>query len=113
MQLQRAVLTQHQVECHVELCGVLILSATVHTSDSRQSCCTGHATQASMMLVQVREHILRTQAQEISWQELCKICQGMEQDDIKQMVSEYESYNLWIVEHDANGHVRLMVEDLG
>lgn len=63
--------------------------------------------------VQVREHILRTQAQEISWQDLCKICQGMEQDDIKQMVSEYESYNLWIVEHDANGHVRLMVEDMG
>lgn len=63
--------------------------------------------------VQVREHILRTQAQEISWQDLCTVCQGMDQDAIKQMVTEYESYNLWSVEHDANGHVRLMVEDLG
>lgn len=75
--------------------------------------CRGNHSIARHVGSQVREHILRTQAQEISWQDLCTVCQGMDQDDIKRMVTEYESYNLWLVEHDANGHVRLMVEDLG
>jgi recombinational DNA repair protein RecR len=79
-------------------------------------CCTFKSAPCCVKLLlalQVREHILRTQCTEISWQDLCKICSGTSNDEIKHMVSEYESYNLWSVEHDDGGQIRLLVAELG
>jgi hypothetical protein len=72
-----------------------------------------HRLDHAASVLQVREHILRTHCTEISWTDLCTVCRGTNADDVKQMVSEYESYNLWSVENDANGQIRLLVEDLG
>jgi hypothetical protein len=63
--------------------------------------------------MQVREHIQRTQCSEVSWKDLLTICAGIPQDQINQMVTEYADFDIWSIEHDANGHVRLLVESLG
>lgn len=61
----------------------------------------------------VKEHIVRTECSEISWKELCTICHGTPPELVKQMVTEYQSYDVWSIEHDANGQVRLFVENMG
>jgi hypothetical protein len=63
--------------------------------------------------MQVREHIQRTQCSQISWTDLLTICAGISPDHVQQMVKEYEEFGIWLVEHDANGHVRIHVENMG
>ena len=65
------------------------------------------------MCLQVREHIQRTQCEEVSWKDLLTVCAGIEQAHIKQMATEYADFDIWTLEHDANGHVRLLVESMG
>jgi hypothetical protein len=62
---------------------------------------------------QVREHIQRTLCEEVSWKDMLTICAGIDAEHIKQMAAEYADYDIWSIEHDANGHPRLLVENMG
>lgn len=63
--------------------------------------------------MQVREHIQRTQCEDVSWKDLLTVCAGIGAEHVQQMVGEYEDFGIWSVERDANGHVRIRVEDMG
>ena len=64
-------------------------------------------------VLQVREHIQRTQCEEVSWKDLLTVCAGIEQEHVKQMATEYADFDIWSIEHDANGRPRLIVENMG
>lgn len=72
--------------------------------------CSPRGARLHTQFVQVREHIQRTQCTEISWRELCTICNNVAQESIREMISEYASFDIWTVEHDANGQPRLLVD---
>ena len=61
----------------------------------------------------MREHITRTQCKEISWKDLQTVCAGIDKEHLRTMATEYASFDIWSIEHDANGQMRLMVEEMG
>lgn len=63
--------------------------------------------------MQVREHIQRKLCEEVSWKDLLEVCAGIDHAAIKQMATEYADYDIWSIEHDANGQIRLLVQDMG
>jgi recombinational DNA repair protein RecR len=64
-------------------------------------------------VLQVREHIQRTQCTEISWRDLCTICTSISHDSIREMINEYAGFDIWTIEDDANGQPRLLVDQVG
>lgn len=70
----------------------------------RQPCAVG---------MQVRAHIQRAACEEVAWKDLLTICAGIDAEHVKQMAAEYAELDIWSIEHDANGHPRLVVENMG
>ena len=64
-------------------------------------------------VLQVRDHIVRTGTHEVSWKDLQTVCAGTDKEALRAMATEYAALDIWSIEQDANGHIRLLVEEMG